>query len=847
LRQDEIEQATAARLEELRLNPDTQMTRWTLSLAALQEYGLPILEMNPDEASRKIAASPIRDALVIVVDELASTSDPVGAHRLLSIARNASDDPWRQRYFDARLRNDKAAIRDQLKEPDTLRQPPAMIAHLVFAMKEYDNAAAKALCQQGLVLYPGDLWLIEASSILGIRFAQAEIVQRLSLALRPNSPSMNLRLAASLELAGQDEEAIPLYDRCIRFQTDPSPWPPAHVHTRRALAVGRVLERQGKLAQAIEAYQEGYQEGLRHGRLEGDTAVFDLLTRLIDALERNGGPAEAVLRLLPDYAKALPASGYDALKRGDLLVRWGKPREAIESYAEGISRIYWADHSADVKLVELLTRSGLLDETLEAWRKKAKANLGSLKVCLPLCVVLEKTGRQEEAFAIWERAAASTDHRDWNERGWVYYGDALARAKKLTEAAEAYRKATALAPDVFTGSHVVALQVTVARERLTRADALRAKGDGQKAADEYREAIKLDPKNMEPYGKLGMALLGLKGDAKGDRAAGCRKAVELYPNYPYAHLALGGALCLTDRAGALAATRKAIELNPQDAFAYSCLGDLLADPRFVQSPKKDDVAAALAAYSKAIELEPKVGDHWAVRGNLYQRQRNWESALADYDKAITLPMGFGHSVWLERGIAQAALGRWDQAVTDYSRSLQIAPSFFAAWRQRAIANQRLGKWDQAIKDLEECFHLQSEDPFVPNDLAWLLATCPDPMRRNPTRAVELARKAVDKRPGEGTFWNTLGAAHYRAGDWKACAVALNKSMELSSGGDPYDWFFLAMAHRKMDDPTEARKWFDRAVDWMYKNGPSRKYNRQQGEELHRFQSEAEDVLELRKK
>jgi hypothetical protein len=56
-----------------------------------------------------------------------------------------------------------------------------------------------------------------------------------------------------------------------------------------------------------------------------------------------------------------------------------------------------------------------------------------------------------------------------------------------------------------------------------------------------------------------------------------------------------------------------------------------------------------------------------------------------------------------------------------------------------------------------------------------------------------------------------------------------------------------MTHRKLGDPDEARKWFDRAVDWMNKNGPSLKNNPQVEEELRRFQSEAEGVLELRKK
>jgi uncharacterized protein HemY len=102
-------------------------------------------------------------------------------------------------------------------------------------------------------------------------------------------------------------------------------------------------------------------------------------------------------------------------------------------------------------------------------------------------------------------------------------------------------------------------------------------------------------------------------------------------------------------------------------------------------------------------------------------------------------------------------------------------------------------------------------------------------------------------PRKGSFWNTLGAAHYRAGDWKAAVTAFDKSMEQRAGGDAFDWLFLAMTHRKLDDPNAARKWFDWAVDWMNKNGSSLKNNPQIAVELRRFRSEAEDVLELRKK
>ena len=87
------------------------------------------------------------------------------------------------------------------------------------------------------------------------------------------------------------------------------------------------------------------------------------------------------------------------------------------------------------------------------------------------------------------------------------------------------------------------------------------------------------------------------------------------------------------------------------------------------------------------------------------------------------------------------------------------------------------------------------------------------------------------------WWNTLARAHYRAGDWKLTALALEKSMQLRKGGDAFDWFFLAMAQWQLDYKEEAAKWYAQAVQWMDKNAP-------QNQELRRFRTEAAELLIL---
>jgi tetratricopeptide (TPR) repeat protein len=117
-------------------------------------------------------------------------------------------------------------------------------------------------------------------------------------------------------------------------------------------------------------------------------------------------------------------------------------------------------------------------------------------------------------------------------------------------------------------------------------------------------------------------------------------------------------------------------------------------------------------------------------------------------------------------------------------------------------------------------------------LARFLASCPDIQFRNAARATDLAQRAVEQAPQSWYCWRALGQARYRTGDWQASVAALQESMKYYAGGNASDWFFLAMAHGQLGDQSEARRWFDQAVQWMDKYQPK-------NEELGRFRAEAQ--------
>jgi uncharacterized protein HemY len=125
-------------------------------------------------------------------------------------------------------------------------------------------------------------------------------------------------------------------------------------------------------------------------------------------------------------------------------------------------------------------------------------------------------------------------------------------------------------------------------------------------------------------------------------------------------------------------------------------------------------------------------------------------------------------------------------------------------------------------------------------LAWTMLTDADRDPWNQGVALHLAARAVQLAPNDGDFWNVLGMAHYRAGNWRDAAEALEKAIDLSRGGKADDWFLLAMTRWRLGDKEAARQWYDRAVEWTQKNKPN-------DEQLRRFRAEAAELLGVKEK
>lgn len=119
-----------------------------------------------------------------------------------------------------------------------------------------------------------------------------------------------------------------------------------------------------------------------------------------------------------------------------------------------------------------------------------------------------------------------------------------------------------------------------------------------------------------------------------------------------------------DLAKAMAAVDAAIALDATDPEAFILKGDIMWE----QNPT--DASQPVALYKKASDLRTTSAKPVARRGLVYHRARNFDAAIAEYDKAIGIEPGFAPAY---RGRAEAYFGKRDfaKAKADYDEYLKL--------------------------------------------------------------------------------------------------------------------------------------------------------------------------------
>lgn len=185
------------------------------------------------------------------------------------------------------------------------------------------------------------------------------------------------------------------------------------------------------------------------------------------------------------------------------------------------------------------------------------------------------------------------------------------------------------------------------------------------------------------------------------------------------------------------AYRRALQADPEDASSHSNLGSALTRLGRLQEARHH--------FEESLRLEPGFLRARFNLGTLLAALGDDAGAVLHHRTVLTQEPAH-RDARFNLGNALRRLGNFEEAALHHARLIQDHPLHSGGRLALALTYLRLERIEEARGILEEGHRLLPEDPGLATVLARVLATHPNPTRRNGTRALALARALFTREP-----------------------------------------------------------------------------------------------------
>lgn len=246
----------------------------------------------------------------------------------------------------------------------------------------------------------------------------------------------------------------------------------------------------------------------------------------------------------------------------------------------------------------------------------------------------------------------------------------------------------------------------------------------------------------------------------------------------------------------------ALYANPDAALAHYALAEL-----YDQIKKHEASAASYARVPKSspLWLNAQLGQAYAL--NSLERIDEAKTLLRDliglYPDDTRPYTTLANVLRANKDYAEAA-DYYTKAIDRLGKETQ---SHWSAYYSRGVCYERTKDWEKAQADLQKALKLDPEQELTLNYLGYSWVD----QNIHVKEAMDLIRRAVQKRPNDGYFVDSLGWAYYRQNEFDKAVKHLERAVELKPD-DPVINDHLGDAYWKVGRRLEAN------YQWQYALG-----------------------------
>ncbi|HET9251482.1 MAG TPA: protein kinase [Candidatus Eisenbacteria bacterium] len=294
-------------------------------------------------------------------------------------------------------------------------------------------------------------------------------------------------------------------------------------------------------------------------------------------------------------------------------------------------------------------------------------------------------------------------------------------------------------------------------------------------------------------------------------ATACARAIELGPDEPEVHLAVG----LLSSAGGRypdALSKFSIVREHQRGWIEATLGAALAH---LGSGAKEK---ALRAAESAVAASPEDWRTHSMLGWIHFVSGANLEAVDAFSRVtqLTPDNALGH---LNLGNALYRLDRFDEAIEAYRRSISVHP-YHLAYANLGTALYHVGKNEECITALTKATELNPADPIAWGNLGtacrWIgghEVAAGEAL----DRAITLMRERLDRNPSFADGWGRLAAWLAERGSLPEAERMIRRALDLAPG-DPSSMVRAGHVYFRLGDRKRCLEWLQKAVEAGYGKG-----------------------------